>query len=257
LSSRIHSVEHPPGELELDEERCDEPESHHRAPHGFLRVNELREQPFSECIVSSVPGSETKTRRRPGRPRRPTTGDAITRAALDLLAERGFQAATIEAIALRAGVGRNTIYRRWSSKEELIADALRELTTDFDAWGAEDLYSLLLNWLRDFARTFSDPLHGRLLAGVLGELHQNPVFADVYADRVVRPRREALLARLTEARGRGELRPDADVELVADLLGGALLLRLLPLGLPAAGETYAEELLETIWRGIAPQPASS
>jgi AcrR family transcriptional regulator len=204
-----------------------------------------------------VPGSETKTTRRPGRPRRPTTGDAITRAALDLLAERGFQAATIEAIALRAGVGRNTIYRRWSSKEELIADALRELTTDFDAWGAEDLYSLLLNWLRDFARTFSDPLHGRLLAGVLGELQRNPVFADVYADRVVRPRREALLARLTEARERGELRPDADVQLIADLLGGALLLRLLPLGLPTAGETYAEELLETIWRGIAPQPASS
>jgi AcrR family transcriptional regulator len=83
------------------------------------------------------------------------------------------------------------------------------------------------------------------------------VFADVYADRVVRPRREALLARLTEARGRGELRPDADVELVADLLGGALLLRLLPLGLPIPRATYAEELLETIWRGIAPQPASS
>jgi AcrR family transcriptional regulator len=196
-------------------------------------------------------GTSTETRRRPGRPRRPTTDGAITRAALDLLAERGFQAATIEAIAERAGVGRNTIYRRWSSKEELIADALRELTTEVD-WGADDLYSLLLTWLRDFARTFSDPLQGRLLVGVLGELQQNPVFADVYADRVVRPRREALLARLAEARERGELRADADVELVADLLGGALLLRRLPLGLPAAGETYAEKLLETIWRGIAP-----
>jgi AcrR family transcriptional regulator len=203
-----------------------------------------------------VPRTKTETRRPPGRPRRPTTDDAITKAALDLLAERGFQAATIEAIADRAGVGRNTIYRRWRSKEELIADALRELTTDVD-WGADDLYSLLLTWLGDFARTFSDPLHGRLLVGVLGELQQNPVFADVYADRVVRPRREALLARLTEARKRGELHHDADVELVADLLGGALLLRRLPLGLPAAGKTYAEELLETIWRGIAPQPASS
>lgn len=198
-----------------------------------------------------MPRTSPQTRRRPGRPRRATTDDAITRAALDLLAERGFQAATIEAIADRAGVGRNTIYRRWRSKEELIADALRELTTDVD-WGADDLYSLLLTWLRDFARTFSDPLQGRLLVGVLGELQQNPVFADVYADRVVRPRREALLARLIEARERGELRPDADVELVADLLGGALLLRRLPLGLPDAGETYAEELLETIWRGIAP-----
>jgi AcrR family transcriptional regulator len=201
----------------------------------------------------SQPLRETRTRkRRPGRPRRRTTDDAITRAALDLLAERGFQAATIEAIALRAGVGRNTIYRRWRSKEELIADALRELTTDIDAWAEDDLYSLLLNWLRDFARTFSDPLLGRLLAGVLGELQRNPAFADVYADRVFRPRREALLGRLTEAQERGELRPDVDLEHVADLLGGALVLRLLPLGLPSLSETYAEELLDTIWRGIAP-----
>jgi AcrR family transcriptional regulator len=205
-------------------------------------------------IVVSRPLGDTKTRRRrrPGRPRRRTTDDAITRAALGLLAERGFQAATIEAIALRAGVGRNTIYRRWRSKEELIADALRELTTGLDARGEDDLYTLLLNWLRDFARTFSDPLLGRLLAGVLGELQRNPVFADVYADRVFRPRREALLARLTEAQERGELRSEVDVEHVADLLGGALVLRLLPLALPSLSESYAEELLDTIWRGIAP-----
>jgi AcrR family transcriptional regulator len=197
--------------------------------------------------------SDTEIRvRRTGRPRRRKTHDAITRAARDLLAERGFQAATIEAIALRAGVGRNTIYRRWSSKEELIADALRELTTDFELYDADDLYSLLLDWLRDFARTFSDPLLGRLLAGVLGELQRNPVFADVYADRVVRPRRQTLLDRLAEARARGELRSDADLEHVADLLGGPLLLRILPLGLPPLSETYAEELLETVWRGLAP-----
>jgi hypothetical protein len=61
-----------------------------------------------------------------------------------------------------------------------------------------------------------------------------------------------LLGRLTQARDRGELRADVDVEHVADLLGGPLLLRLLPLGLPPLSETYAEELLETIWRGIAP-----
>jgi AcrR family transcriptional regulator len=149
-------------------------------------------------------------------------------------------------------VGRNTIYRRWRSKEELIAEALRELTTDLDVWAADDLHSLLLNWLRDFARTFSDPLLGRLLAGVLGELHRNPVFADVYAERVVRPRRDALLGRLRQARERRELGADVDVEHVADMLGGALLLRLLPLGLAPAGKTYAEELLDTIWRGIAP-----
>jgi AcrR family transcriptional regulator len=197
-------------------------------------------------------GATETLRRRPGRPRRRTTDEAITRAARDLLAERGFPATTIEAIADRAGVGRNTIYRRWSSKEELVADALRELTTDFERWEGHDLYSLLLAWLRDFARTFSDPYLSRLLAGVLGELQRNPLFADVYADRVVRPRRHALRDRLAEAQERGELRPDANLDHIADLLGGALVLRLLPLGLAPLGETYAEELLDTIWRGIAP-----
>jgi AcrR family transcriptional regulator len=196
--------------------------------------------------------SDLETRRRPGRPRRRSTHDAITRAALDVLADRGFQAATIEAIALQAGVGRNTIYRRWRSKEELIADALRELTSDFDPSGDEDLYAALLSWLSDFARTFSDPLLGPLFACVLGELQRNPVFAAVYADRVVRPRRQALLDRLTRARERGELRADIDLEHVADLLGGPLVLRLLPVGLPPLSESYAEELLATIWRGIAP-----
>jgi AcrR family transcriptional regulator len=196
---------------------------------------------------------ETETpRRRPGRPRRRTADDAITTAALDLLAERGFQAATIEAIALEAGVGRNTIYRRWRSKEELIADALRELTTDVDFSGEDDLYSLLRNWVHEIARSFSDPLLGRLLAGVLGELQRNPVFADVYADRVFGPRRRALVDRLTQARERGELRADIDVEHVADVLVGPLLLRILPLGLSPFSETYAEDLLETVWRGIAP-----
>ena len=44
-------------------------------------------------------------------------------ATLELLAERGFQETTMEAIAASAGVGKNTIYRRWASKEDLIADA--------------------------------------------------------------------------------------------------------------------------------------
>ena len=187
-----------------------------------------------------------------GRPRRASAGEAILDATLALLAERGFQSTTIEAIADRAGVGRNTIYRRWASKEELIADALHELTSDLDVDDAGDLHSRLLERIRDLVRVFSDPLFGSILPVVLGELQRNPAFARVYAERVVHPRRQALVDLLTEARERGELRADADVEHVADLLGGPPFLRLLPLGLPPVGERYAEELLETIWSGIAP-----
>jgi AcrR family transcriptional regulator len=196
-------------------------------------------------------GTEAPGRPR-GRPPSPTARKAIIEATLQLLAERGFQAATIEAIAARAGVGRNTIYRRWPAKEELIVDAIRELSADLDEQEGDDLYALLLDWIRDFGRVFADPLFGRILPGALGELQRNPAFAHAWADRLVRPRREALLELLSRAVDRGELRRDANVEQIADLLSGPPFIRLLPLGLPPVTEDYAEALLETIWRGIAP-----
>jgi AcrR family transcriptional regulator len=187
-----------------------------------------------------------------GRPRRASARPAILEATLELLAEGGFQEATIDAIAMRAGVGRNTIYRRWGSKEELIADALHELTAELDVHQADDFYGLLLDWIRDFARVFADPRFGRILPAVLGELRTDPAFARVYTERVIRPRYEALLELLRDGLDRGELRPDADVEQIADLLAGPPFVRLLPLGLPPLTTHYAEELLETIWHGIAP-----
>jgi AcrR family transcriptional regulator len=198
------------------------------------------------------PGLSTEARPR-GRPRRASASTAIVDATLELLAERGFQAATIEAIAARAGVGRNTIYRRWSSKEELIADALQELISDLDIREkGDDVYVLLLEWIRDLARVFGDPLYGRILPAVLGELQRNPAFARVYAERVVQPRYEALVRLLRRATERGELRRGADVEQIADLLAAPPFVRFLPVGLPPVTEGYAEDLLETIWYGIAP-----
>jgi AcrR family transcriptional regulator len=202
--------------------------------------------------VADSQGTRARTR---GRPRSPSARPAIIEATLELLAERGFQEATIDAIATRAGVGRNTIYRRWASKEALIADALHELTAELDEHEADDLYGLLLDWVRDFARVFADPMFGRILPAVLGELGRNPAFAEVYSEQVVRPRYEALLRLLEQALERGELRRDADVEQIADLLAGPPFIRMLPIGLPALTERYAEELLETIWHGIAPAPA--
>jgi AcrR family transcriptional regulator len=187
-----------------------------------------------------------------GRPRQASAGKAIVDATLELLAERGFQEATIEAIAARAGVGRNTIYRRWASKEELIVDALQELVVDLDFQEDGDVYSLLLDWIRDFVRVFGDPLYGRILPVVLGELQRNPEFARVYSEQIVQPRYEALLEFLRAAVERGELHPEADPEHIVDLLAAPPFVRALPVGLPPVSERYPEELLETIWRGIAP-----
>jgi AcrR family transcriptional regulator len=200
--------------------------------------------------------SEAQLARPRGRPRRASADQAIVAATLELLAERDFQAVTMDAIAARAGVGKNTIYRRWASKEELTADALRELTADVGPMEGDDVYLLLLGHICDLERLFTDPLVGRILPGLLGELQRNPEFAAVWADRVVRPRRQAILELLARAVERGQLREGTDPSLLADLLVGPPFFRLVfPFGLPDLPTRYAEKLLEMIWRGVAPADA--
>jgi AcrR family transcriptional regulator len=194
-----------------------------------------------------------------GRPRRAAARGAIVDATLELLAERGFQEATMDAIAARAGVGKNTIYRRWESKEELIADSIRDLTAELDVEDeGDEIYTQLLARLRDFTHVFGHPLVGRLLPGLLGELERNPVFAAVYVERIVTPRYERIVELLRRAVNRGELDEQADPEVIADLLVGPPLLRLrFPFGLPELPEHYPEQVLEAIWRGIAPRDGTA
>ena len=163
----------------------------------------------------------------------------------------------MDAIAARAGVGKNTIYRRWASKEELVADAIHDLSADLDVLEGDNLREVLLHQIHDFMRLFADPLVGRVLPGLLGELHTNPEFAAAWGERVVRPRREAIDDLLRQALERGELRAGTDPDLIADLLISPPFVRVLfPFGLADAPTRYAEELLEAIWHGIAPEPSA-
>jgi AcrR family transcriptional regulator len=200
----------------------------------------------------SLPESATTPRRR-GRPRRAETGQAIVDATLALLAECGFQATTVDAIADRAGVAKNTIYRRWDSKDELIADALDQLTRpELDVTESASVYEILREHARDLARVLADPLVRRILPDLLGELQRNRAFAVTFAERLLRPRRTAMVDSLRRAVERGELRRDADVELIADLLGGPPFVRvLLPFDVPQMTEHDADVLVDTIWNGLA------
>jgi AcrR family transcriptional regulator len=190
--------------------------------------------------------------RRRGRPRRAEAREIILDATLELLAERGFQATTMDAIAERAGVGKNTIYRRWPTKDDLVVDAFAHFTAVVELRAGEgDVYARLLDYSRSLDRLYADPLASRLIPGLLGELQRDPAFADAYAERVVKPLRGPIVAELEHARERGELRPDADPEQIADLLVGPGFLRMLfAFGLPAPGPAYADALLDAIWHGV-------
>ena len=196
---------------------------------------------------------ETKHSAGRGRPRRTGADAAIVAATLELLAERGFKATTMDAIAARASVAKNTIYRRWASKEQLLAVALVELVgpqVEVDERAPVDVF--LREHGRDIARTLADPLMRRILPDLVGELHRNRAFALAFADRLVRPRRAVLVDRLRRAVERGEVRREVDVELVADLLVGPPFARvLLPLGVPVMSESDADALVDAIrsWLG--------
>jgi AcrR family transcriptional regulator len=202
--------------------------------------------------VTTAPDLEAPRSR--GRPRDAGASEAILDATLGLLAERGFHATTMDSIAERAGVGKNTIYRRWSAKDDLVIDAFLHFTADLElrAGSADDVYSRLLEYTRSLARFYADPLASRLIPGLLGELQRDPAFADAYAERVVRPLRDPIVALLELARERGELRADADPDQIADILVGPGFLRMLfAFGLPETKPAYADALLDAIWHGVA------
>jgi AcrR family transcriptional regulator len=201
-----------------------------------------------------TPTRDVEAPRRRGRPRDAGARAAILDATLELLAERGFHATTMDSIAERAGVGKNTIYRRWSAKDDLVIDALLRFTANIGlrAGPSDDVYARLLEYVRSLGRLYADPLASRLIPGLLGELQRDPAFADAYARRVVRPLREPVVALLELARERGELRADADADQIADLLVGPGFLRMLfAFGLPEMKTTYPDTLLEMIWNGVA------
>ena len=159
-----------------------------------------------------------------GRPRSEVAHQAILDATLELLAEVGFSALTVEGVAQRAGVGKATIYRRWASKLPLVVEAFGELPAfeDVDTGSLEgDLKAMLTQYLRNFLATPLATVYPSLAA----ERRHNPELGELL-DPLLRHRRRPLDAALRRAVARGELAPDLDLELASDLIVGPVAVRL-------------------------------
>jgi AcrR family transcriptional regulator len=123
--------------------------------------------------------------RSPGRPQESRVTDAIIDAALAELADNGFRGMAIDAVARRAWVGKSALYRRWRSKVEMTADALRALSVTAEP--VPDTGSLngdvraLLNEVRDW---LSEPRIRHIYPDLLAEAQRNPVLAEALMDYV-------------------------------------------------------------------------
>jgi len=155
-----------------------------------------------------------------GRPRSEEAHRAILDATLELLAEVGFSALTVEGVASRARVGKATIYRRWASKLPLVVEAFGRLPgmEDFDTG---DLGEDLKKMLRSYIQAFNATALSAVLPSLAGERAHNPELAKVF-EPVSLARRGPLIRAFERAVARGEISPDVDLDLAGDLVVGPI-----------------------------------
>ena len=153
---------------------------------------------------------------------------------MELFVANGFADTSIDAVAKRAGVTRVTVYRRFASKEELLAKALGQVRGDLDSAevrrlgedgeSAKPVIERLVDiWVE---------LTGReefrvLLARLIGSVPDQPELMRIYWDRHLLPRREAAKPAMRALRAAGVLPADGDDDVLLDVVAGAVLYRML------------------------------
>jgi AcrR family transcriptional regulator len=158
---------------------------------------------------------------------------AVLEAADDLLVELGFAGVTIEGIAVRAGVAKQTIYRWWSSKTDILFDALAvDAAEYFTSPDHEDLGRDLRDRLGQLAAFLTSTDAGAVCRALAGQAQHDPAVAARFAAEFVAPQRELDRAPLLRARRRGELAPAEDIDLAVDQLAGPVYYRVLVTGQP-------------------------
>jgi AcrR family transcriptional regulator len=193
--------------------------------------------------------------RKPGRPRSAQADEAILQAALEELAEVGFEGLSIEAVAARAGVGKTTIYRRWPSKLELVMGAIAAIHAEVPVIDTGNFRDDLLAIMRS-AFQLRAPLVEQLLLKVMGEVKTNPEVFQVFMARHVTPRFQAIIQMIERAKARGELRQDIDTALIMGLAAGPFFFQSLFASIvptPAPSPDLAEQLVDAVLHGIAAQ----
>lgn len=191
---------------------------------------------------------EAAPSRAPGRPRCPTTHQAILVAANNLLDEIGFTNMSLEGIAARAGVGKATIYRRWSNKASVVMDAFLAATAKEIAFpNTRSAREDIRRQMRSVVKVLNGP-RGRTIATLIGVVQSDNELAEAFRTRFVAVRRGEAKAVVQRGIANGEFKPDMDLESVLDCLYGPLYFRLL-IGHEKASAKYADQLVDLVLRG--------
>lgn len=180
--------------------------------------------------------------------------NAILDAAAELLGEVGYAKLTMEAIAARARVGKQTIYRWWPSKAAVVFDVFTRIT-DAEAGkpllDSGDLTADLKTVFRALCDEFNDPTMDRVTRAFTVEIQHDEELALAVRERLIRPNLRAFRDRLRSAREAGQISTDIDLDLAVEMLNGPFhhrwLLRTGPID-----HAYTDTLVETALRALRP-----
>ncbi|MEV2240898.1 TetR/AcrR family transcriptional regulator [Micromonospora sp. NPDC049891] len=193
--------------------------------------------------------------RPPGRPRSVRADEAIIEATLDLLAEGStIETISVEAIAARAGVGKATIYRRWSGKDALLRDALRTLKGNVPQPAGRSVREDLITLVGAVGHAI-DPRAERIMPCLVPEVNRSPEHHALYQN-IIEPRRAVMREVLQRGVRDGDLRADLDIDVTMAMLTGPMLIQRVMRWHPDLDETtLAEKIVDGVLAGIRPSDA--
>lgn len=186
-----------------------------------------------------------------GRPRDADIDERVLEAARRQLAQHGYEAMSVAAVAQEAGTTRQALYRRWPTKADLATAAIAAMARAAERTPTDDPYADLVAELEAFRRGISRP-DGVSLVGTMLLRSADPELVRFYRERIVVPRRSRLRTILERAREAGLVDAEADIETALNVFTGTWYARALAGDSPTP--RWAERVASLVWRGLGGTP---
>src|SRR5215212_995923 len=195
--------------------------------------------------MSVLPTTDVVRPSRGGRPRDPSRDGVIRAAILQLLADVGYGALTMDAVASEAGVGKATIYRRWRTKQDLVVDTISDLNrAEASPADTGSLEGDLRQMLRSLVAVITGPT-GAATLSLLSTVPHQPALAEAFRNGPLAVWRQSFEEIWARAEERGEVRPGVAGSVAAETTSALLVQRWLLTGMPV-DEAFADEVLDTV-----------
>ncbi|MFI1801738.1 TetR/AcrR family transcriptional regulator [Streptomyces sp. NPDC020379] len=189
-------------------------------------------------------------RQRAGRPRDGRIDAAVPAAVMELLNESGYGNLTLEAVAARAGTSKPALRRRWRSRQHLVVDALVTTVGTAPTPDTGCTHCDLIAGIGTLSQAFGTSLGRRVLPALIADLADTPDLKSAFLEKFFHTRRASTAEALRRGIRRGDIRPDADIDLLLDMLASTTYYRVLFGHLPVT-PTLAEDVVQVVMSGVA------